>query len=105
MNYKDHPVVKKAVNEIPEAFKPVAAAIWKEIPKELLEDLVSIKNYLPEYELTCKYERLIKDNNLDPEMYHPAIRFNDEFGDSFVKNRLTVLIYALPNKPQAGNED
>jgi len=71
---------------------------WGSIPKEQLEDVPKITELMNElrFGFTEKYEKLIADNGLNPNMYHPAIGFaNCE--DDFIKNTMTVIIYAEPN--------
>jgi len=71
---------------------------WGNIPKEQLQDVPKITELMKElrFGIAEKYEKLIADNDLNHEMYHPAIGFTD-CEDDFVKNRTTVIIYAEPN--------
>lgn len=75
-------------------------AHWVDIPSECLDDLTAIKNML-KYDVVLlmqKYDQLLIDNNLNPEMYSPAIKFDSEGGANFVNNNVSVFIYPKLNE-------
>lgn len=73
-------------------------AVWGKIPMHLVDDIEELRNIQSGFtdEFRDIYDKLIKDNNLDPTAYHPEIYIQQD-GDDFVSDKTTVIIQATPN--------